>query len=105
MIDRSYSPADTGPARLLPSYTAPSPVGEEPRGPSSFGELLANLVQQVDARQQEADRMVEALALGEPVELHHVMLALNEAQNAFNLTLQVRNKILDVYQELMRTSY
>jgi flagellar hook-basal body complex protein FliE len=45
---------------------------------------------------------VESLALGEPVDVHQVMLALNEASNAVHLTLQIRGKVLEAYQELMR---
>ena len=44
--------------------------------------------------------MVESLALGEPVDVHQVMLALGEASNALHLTLQVRGKVLEAYQEL-----
>src|SRR6476659_188232 len=79
-----------------PEAPAGSPVG------SSFGEVLNGFLEQVNGAQQHADGMVEALALGEPVDVHQVMLSLNEASNAMNLTLQLRNKALDAYQELMR---
>ena len=46
--------------------------------------------------------MVESLAVGEPVDVHQVMMSLNEASNALHLTLQVRSKVLEAYQELMR---
>jgi flagellar hook-basal body complex protein FliE len=68
----------------------------------AFGEILSGFLQQVDESQQRADSMVESLALGEPVDVHQVMLSLNEASNALHLTMQVRSKILDAYQELMR---
>ena len=64
--------------------------------------VMNDLVEQVNQSQAKADQMVEALALGEPVEVHQVMIALNEASNALNLTLQVRNKALEAYQEVMR---
>jgi flagellar hook-basal body complex protein FliE len=67
-----------------------------------FGSVMNDLLGQVNKSQAKADHMVEALALGEPVEVHQVMLALNEASNALNLTLQVRNKALEAYQEVMR---
>ncbi len=68
-----------------------------------FGDVIRSFVGQVDATQHRADAMVEALAVGEPVDVHKVMLALNEASNALQLTLQVRSHILDAYQEIMRT--
>ena len=70
-------------------------------GPA-FGEVLTSFLQQTDAAQHKADGMVESLALGEPVDVHQVMLALNEAGNAVHLALQVRGKLLEAYQEFMR---
>jgi flagellar hook-basal body complex protein FliE len=67
-----------------------------------FGSVMNDLIGQVNQSQAKADQMVEALALGEPVEVHQVMIALNEASNALNLTLQVRNKALEAYQDVMR---
>ena len=48
--------------------------------------------------------MIESLALGEPIDVHQVMLALNEANNAMALTLQVRSHALKAYQDLMQIS-
>jgi flagellar hook-basal body complex protein FliE len=70
-------------------------------GPA-FGEVLGQFLGQVNNTQTKADTMVESLALGEPVDVHQVMMALNDASNAMQLTLQVRNKALEAYQELMR---
>lgn len=69
----------------------------------AFGDLLNHFLGQVDNAQHDADAMVESLALGEPVDVHQVMLALNQASDALQLTLQVRGKILDAYQEVMKT--
>ena len=73
-----------------------APTGE------GFGSVMNDLIGQVNQSQAKADQMVEALALGEPVEVHQVMIALNEASSALNLTLQVRNKALEAYQDVMR---
>lgn len=72
-------------------------------GSTSFGEVLESFMGRVNQSQHDADAMVESLALGEPVDAHQVMMALSEASNAMQLTLQVRNKALEAYQELMRT--
>jgi flagellar hook-basal body complex protein FliE len=70
---------------------------------SSFGEVVSDFLKHANQAQQKGDEMVEALALGEPVDIHQVMLALNEASNALHLTLQVRSKILEAYQDIMHT--
>jgi flagellar hook-basal body complex protein FliE len=74
---------------------------ERPAGPE-FGEILTGFLRRVDGAQHRADEMVEALALGEPVDVHQVMLALTEASHAVHLALQVRGKVVEAYQELMR---
>lgn len=70
-------------------------------GPA-FGEVVGQFLGKVNDTQGKADAMVESLALGEPVDVHQVMIALNDASNAMQLTMQVRNKALEAYQELMR---
>jgi flagellar hook-basal body complex protein FliE len=70
----------------------------------AFGAVLSQFLGKVDSAQHGADAMVESLALGEPVDVHQVMLALNEAADALHLTLAVRGKILDAYAEVMRTA-
>ena len=51
-----------------------------------------------------ADDAVRRLAVGEPVNLHQVMVQLERAKLQFELVLQVRNKLVDDYQEVMRMS-
>ncbi|HLQ00724.1 MAG TPA: flagellar hook-basal body complex protein FliE [Burkholderiales bacterium] len=50
----------------------------------------------------EADDAVRRLAVGEPVNLHQVMVQLERAKLQFELVLQVRNKLLEAYQDLLR---
>jgi flagellar hook-basal body complex protein FliE len=93
--------AEEGPAgagSLEDLHPHPQPGSVAP----AFGEVLSGFLHQVDESQHRADSMVESLALGEPVDVHQVMLSLNEASNALHLTLQVRSKVLEAYQELMR---
>ncbi|MBI3967327.1 MAG: flagellar hook-basal body complex protein FliE [Chloroflexi bacterium] len=69
---------------------------------NSFGEALLDAVQSLDQVQKVADSTGLALAAGEPVELHEVMLAQDRANLDFSLAVQVRNKLVDAYQEIMR---
>ena len=54
--------------------------------------------------QQAADDGAAKLAAGESVDLHQVMINMESANLSFGLALQVRNKLLDAYQEVMRMS-
>lgn len=68
----------------------------------SFGQVLSNALNQVNALQHRADAMARGVATGEVRDLHQVMIAAQEAGLAFELTMQIRNKIVDAYQEIMR---
>src|SRR5437660_12387566 len=103
LLSAPHRPPD--PLPLLEAPAPPQMPGElsAPRSVApAFAQVLDGFLQHVDSAQHRADQMVESLALGEPVDIHQVMLALNEASNAVQLTLQVRSKVLDAYQDLMR---
>ncbi|RME65302.1 MAG: flagellar hook-basal body complex protein FliE [Caldilineae bacterium] len=67
-----------------------------------MGALLRKAIADLDASQKVADRGIVALAANEPVDLHQVMLQMEEASIRLNLALQVRNKIVEAYQEIQR---
>jgi len=69
---------------------------------TSFTDQLQKAIGEVDALQTRRDDMVEQMVRGEVSEVHDVMIAAKEAQLAFELLLEVRNKLLEGYQELMR---
>jgi flagellar hook-basal body complex protein FliE len=68
----------------------------------SFSDLLSDALQEIGNYGAEADRLATELALGRPVELHQVMLAASKAQLAMQLFLEVRNKVIEAYQEISR---
>jgi len=68
----------------------------------SFGEFLNSAIQQVNNIQQESEKLNEALALGLTDNIHQVTIASEKASIALQFTMQVRNKIMDAYQEIMR---
>lgn len=73
------------------------------RGPGdSFKEALGSAVEELNRLQHNADQAVTSLALGETVDLHNVTIAVEEASVAFQLAMQVRNKLVEAYQEVMR---
>ncbi|HOX26443.1 MAG TPA: flagellar hook-basal body complex protein FliE [Candidatus Krumholzibacteria bacterium] len=69
---------------------------------TSFGEQLQAAIREVDGLQVARDVMTEGMVRGEPTEVHEIMTAAEEAQLAFELMLEVRNKLLEAYQEIMR---
>jgi flagellar hook-basal body complex protein FliE len=67
-----------------------------------FGDLLSKAINQLAQLESEANNAAVNLATGEPVEIHDVMVAMEQANLGFQLALQVRNKLIDAYQEIMR---
>jgi len=69
---------------------------------SGFSEWIKQeLVQSNDAL-KEADTNMKKLASGEPVSLHEVMISMEEAKLQFQLVTQIRNRILEAYQDVLR---
>ena len=69
---------------------------------ASFSKLLGDAVHNIDATQKAADANVQKLATGQPVDLHDVTISMEQANLTFQLGMQVRNKLIDAYQEIMR---
>lgn len=84
---------------------APAPgVSGQPAGPHDVGfdKMLGTFVREVNAKQMAAGDAVTGLLSGQKVPLHQAMIAMEEASVSFQLMVQVRNKLLEGYQELMR---
>lgn len=69
----------------------------------NFGGLFMDEVERTNGKLLGADRAVQEVALGSNRSLHSVMIELEEARLGFQLLLQVRNRVLEAYQEVMRT--
>lgn len=67
-----------------------------------FQSLLNEGLEKLEALEQAASDQTKKLISGQPVELHRVVLANEEAGLAFDLMMSVRNKVVDAYQEVMR---
>jgi flagellar hook-basal body complex protein FliE len=83
---------------------APAPPAS-PAGASqaSFGDLFTKAVDRVAGAQQEARVSIESFLNGETEDLHKVALATQRASLEFDMFLQVRNKVISAYQEVMRS--
>jgi flagellar hook-basal body complex protein FliE len=85
----------------LPKITLPS--GPQTAAPTEgFGEMLDGIVGMVNSKQQAAGAMTRQVLLGETDQLHQSVIAMQEASVAFSMMVEVRNKLVESYQELMR---
>lgn len=93
------SPADL---REAANISPVRPTGEAQAPNSSFASLLGRMVTEVSAKQAAAGQTVQGLQTGQAVTVHQAMIAMEEASVSFQLMAEVRNRLLESYQELMR---
>lgn len=96
----SIQPIHTIPLQSIqsvrPQQTTPAEAQKQ------FGQFLKEALHGVNEAQNNADRLTNQLIHGEPVHLHDVMIAAQKASITLNLALEVRNKVVEAYQEVMR---
>ena len=87
--------------------TEPRPV-VEPKMPKTapaaetFSETLGRMVQSVNDMQTQADNAAMALASGQPIDMSQAVMTIEQANISFQLALQIRNKLVEAYQDVMR---
>ena len=93
----------------LPITSIGSPLPIAPIEPTGVGQasggfqsILSDAIGRVEQFQQNSGTAIEKFLSGEDQEVHKVALATQQADIAFNLFLQVRNKVVSAYQEVMR---
>lgn len=94
--------------KLLSHVRAASSLVQRPGeavGPgqaTDFGQVLKSALEEVNARQQEAARLAVSFERGEPgTELHQVMVAMQKANVALQASIQVRNRLVSAYHDIM----
>ena len=81
----------------------PQEIGlAQPAGSDSFATMLGNMVSDINSQQNFATQTVNALQSGQKVPLHQAVIAMEEANVSFQLMVEVRNRLLESYQEIMR---
>ncbi|RAK23366.1 flagellar hook-basal body complex protein FliE [Anoxybacillus vitaminiphilus] len=68
----------------------------------AFSQFLKEAINKVNTEQVKSDIMTEKLVKGENIDLHQVMIASQKASISLQLALEVRNKVIEAYQEVMR---
>jgi flagellar hook-basal body complex protein FliE len=84
---------------------SPQPLGSQtPKtgGGGSFGDIVRDAIESVDRGQQQAETEIARAVAGESPDLHRTVVALQTADLNFQLALQVRNKVVGAYEEIMR---
>ena len=85
----------------IPSIPAIQTPGQSSQ-PGAFQNVLNGAIQTIESSQTDASGAVQRFLKGENEELHTAALAVQKAQMTFDLGLQVRNKVVDAYQQIMQ---
>lgn len=67
-----------------------------------FDEMFKKALQDVNSAQKESEKLTNQLVTGEVKDIHEVMIASQKSSLSLQLTVQVRNKVVEAYQEIMR---
>lgn len=86
---------------VLGTDSLTSSASTKKSGSSDFGSVLNSAIQHVNQLQKTADQNVEQFLQGNG-ELHNVALSTQRAEMAFDLGMQIRNKVVSAYQEVMK---
>ena len=90
-----------------PPLIPPAPTGTPATGTGEpgFGDVLRSAIDQVEDLHTNADQQVSSLLQGDRSDVHNVMIAVEKADVAFQLMMQVRNKIVNAYQEIEKMQF
>lgn len=69
---------------------------------TGFGDVLNQAMQQVGAAEAQSETVAAQLLTGENTDIHTAMIAVQKAELTLNLAIQVRNKVVEAYNEVMR---
>jgi len=72
---------------------------------TDFSQMLKNTIEEINTLQIKADKAIEALATGESKNIHQTMIAIEKADISFKMMMQVRNKLLEAYKEIMHMQF
>jgi flagellar hook-basal body complex protein FliE len=96
-------PLRSGEGAAIP-MPATNALPGETTGAKTFGQFLQDAISEVNTAQLRAGDMNTRFAAGEALDVHQVMIASQEAGVMLDLALQVRNKLVEGYQELLRVN-
>ena len=86
----------------VPEIRRPRELDKD-KGSANFGEMLKDAISTANTLQKQSDTEIQKLMTGESQDLHTTLIAVQRADLSFQMMMQVRNKLVQAYQELMRT--
>jgi flagellar hook-basal body complex protein FliE len=86
----------------LPSLTGAAPASSPGSGGGGFAKALADQIGKLDASQADAAQQAQQLATGKAEDISSVVLSVQKASLEIQLATQVRNKLVEAYQEIFR---
>ena len=88
----------------LPATQATAPIAPSgsAAGPGTWGHMMQQMVLDVNAKQQTAAQKVSDVLQGGPTPVHEAMVATEEASLSFEFLAEMRNKVVDAYQQVMQ---
>ena len=84
----------------VPEIRRPENQGGQ-KGEAGFGEILKEAISTVNELQKQSDQEIQKLMTGESQDLHTTIIAVQKADLSFQMMMQVRNKIVQAYQQIM----
>jgi flagellar hook-basal body complex protein FliE len=99
LLDRGQTLKEIRDSKLAVPTPSATPGADAPK---SFADTLKDAVNDVNQAQKEADVKMQELATGKNHNIHDVMLTAEKADISLKLMVQVRNKIIEAYQEIMK---
>jgi flagellar hook-basal body complex protein FliE len=95
------NPIHSSPITNIPQPPAPPALPQQAEtNQPSFKNLLLEGIEQVNSMQQQADRAVEQLVTGGDVDAASVLTSIQKADMSFRMMMQIRNKLMQAYQEV-----
>lgn len=99
-----------GAIQIQPSFGTTTALGADAlppnafqnAAPSAFGQMVSQGINEVNQELLVSQTNLQQLAVGNVQNLHQIMIQLEESRLSFQLLLQVRNRLLDTYQDLMK---
>ena len=79
-----------------------TPPADKTGNGDAFGRMLSEAMDSTNRMQQEADTAITELVTGRETDIHRTMIAMEKADVSFQLVMQVRNKLVAAYEEMMR---
>ena len=94
-------PIDINPIIQKPIDTGTKKVEKQSDG-KNFGDFLKESIKKVNDLHLQADEAIKSYAKGETKNIHETMIAVQKADMSFRMMMQIRNKLVEAYQEIMR---